>query len=251
MAGIIVLLISLLSSCSFFQEKNAETEVSIPPLPEEFSALKIKRYRVKITSGNGEEGFASPGDTKKIKAEIPVSGISSILIYPETENITLKPAGKIICSSMSAKTSLSWEEGFAAEIVSDLLSSGCDLSDLNFSLFKEKIKKISEGDPWSLDAEKIKYALEHKIFSASYIKKKKSRSLTLYFSGGESSWYAAQAVNLKEYKKDEKCIENLNIYEGENIFFDPETEESFTVFAGRTGWISFFSSGPSALSGNW
>ena len=242
-----ILLCLFLASCSLFDSRNAEVTFHIPDLPAEMRQLEVTGCRVVVSSVDKHKEFTAKG--KSFKASVPVSGITVVLAYPAGTWGELKPAGFIVHGNLKAHNCLTWADGFAAECTSYALASGYGSENFNFSLFQQKLIEKSDGNPWILNRDKIIYALSYGIFNMNYIKKSESHTLSLPMSG-TGTWYSGTPGCIQQFEQSGGYINDLMITEGENIFINPATEKSITIYADRLTWICI-SGSTGGLSGYW
>ncbi len=242
------LLCLLLASCNMLGSKSAEVTFHIPDLPDEMQQLEVSGYRVVLTTVDKHKEFIT--EEKSFKASVPVSGITAVTAYPRGTWGELKPAGFIVHGNLKSHNYLTWDDGFAAECTALSLTSGYGSENFNFTLFQEKLVEKSEGNPWTLNRDKIAYALSYGIFNMNYIKKSESHTLSIPVPGPACTWYAGTPGCIKKYAQKDGCIQNLDITEGENVFVNPETGEGITIYADRLTWICI-SGSTGGLSGSW
>ena len=242
------LLCLLLGACSFFDSKSAEVTFHIPELPAEMQQLEVTGYRVVVTTMDKHKEFTAKG--KSFKASVPVSGITAVTAYPKGAWGELKPAGFIVHGNLKSHNYMTWDVGFAAECTGLSLTSGYGSENFNFTLFQQKLMEKSEGNPWTLNRDKVIYALSYGIFNMNYIKKSESHTLSIPVPGPDCTWYAGTPGCIKEYEQRDGCIQNLDITEGENVFVNPGTGEGISIYADRLTWICI-SGSTGGLSGTW
>lgn len=244
---VIVLFSLFIASCSFFDSKSAEVTFHIPDLPEEMKQLAVTNWHVVVTTVDDRKEFTTKKDT--FKASVPVSGITAVLAYPAGTWGELKPAGFIVHGNLKAHNCLTWDDGFAAECTGSALASGYGSENFNFTLFQKKLVEKSDGNPWTLNRDIIIYALSYGIFNMNYIKKSESHTLSLPMSG-TGTWYSGTPGCIQQFEQSGGYINDLMITEGENIFINPATGKSITIYADRLTWICI-SGSTGGLSGYW
>ncbi len=245
--ALIILCISLLVSCSLFDSKSKEVTFHIPELPEEIKRKEVTGWRITVTSVDDRKEFTTRQNMFKVS--VPVAGITAVLAYPVGIWGELKPAGFIVHGNLKAHNYMAWDEGFGAECTAVSLASGAGSENFNFTLFQQKLMEKSEGNPWILNRDKIIYALSYGIFNMNYIKKAETHTLSLPLPG-TGTWYRGTPGCIQQFEQSNGYINDLIITEGENIFINPATGESITIYADRLTWICI-SGATGGLSGFW
>ena len=148
------LLCLLIASCSFLDSKSTDVTFHIPELPKEMQQLEVSGYRVVVTTVDKRREFTA--NRNSFKASVPVSDITAVLAYPVGPWGELKPAGFIVHGNLKAHNYLAWDNGFATECTAYSLAAGAGSENFNFTLFQEKLMEKSEGNPWTLNRDRIR-----------------------------------------------------------------------------------------------
>ena len=237
----------LLISCSMSGSKSTEVTFHIPDMPEEMQCLEISYYKVTVTTVDSREIFTARD--QNFKASVPVSGITAVTAAPVGTWGTLKPAGFIVHGNLKAHNSLSWDNGFAAECTELSLITGSSSSNFNFTMFQNKLLEKSEGNPWTLNQDKVVYGLRFDKFNSNSIRNASSHTLCLPLPG-EGTWYAGTPGCIKKYEQHDGYIWDLDITEGENIFINPAAGTGISIYADQLTWVCI-SGTTGGLSGYW
>ncbi len=188
----------LFCACSLYQPTVSLT-VQLPPVPqhwlEAFPQLEYRLIHPAPESGSFEERRVH-GRTP-VLIRLPKLIYLPVLAYPipdythlPGQSIELPPAGGVYpldCDVTTETISLSWQEGTSAEILCRLWSRGVDCSAVNVPRLIREMREHCQGDPWSLDSDRICARLAAETFRLTDIRPAPCRDLRL--EPGTGSWF--------------------------------------------------------------
>jgi hypothetical protein len=184
--------IAVLQACGMYSSSLSLT-VQIPPAPEHWQiAFPEIDYRVVYPTGE-HAGFAERrvSGNAGIIILLPKSLYLPILAYPNLPELTveLPPAGGVYpldCTTIDT-ISLSWLHGAPAEVLYRLRKNGLGCSSVDVPRLIVEMSARCEGDPWTLDLDRICAGLADKTFRMTDIIPAPGR--TLLVVPGAGSWF--------------------------------------------------------------
>lgn len=195
---------------------------------------------------------APPGSSVFITSDLPVLPVVACPLIEE--NMRLYPAGGIFPADYSdGKLFLSFENGFASEVLKQLVENGKDLGNFNIGRFEKVLAEKSEANPWVFSMEEICYALSYGIFNSNFIRAKPQHtlSLPLYGGGAPGRWLLSNLCDKRVFYPDEGSLVIEKLPEGNFLIISEKGSETVSLFAGSAGWQAWFNSGAGVLRGSW
>ncbi len=189
-----VILPGLLTGCSFYS-RSVALQVILPQAPQHWqAAFPSLRYRIVIPdpAGGGCTQLYAAGQGEAPVVELPKIGNLPLLAYPEVPDrgLELPPAGGLYpldCDITTSRIRLSWEQGMVAETLARLWSRGVSCSGLNTPRLRREIEERSNGDPWTLDLNRLLTSLAGEEFRVTDIRPAACRDLVL--DPGAGLWF--------------------------------------------------------------
>jgi hypothetical protein len=184
--------IPVLGACSLYSSSLSLT-VLLPPAPVHWqSAFPDIEYRIVYPAGE-RTTFAElrvSGDTGAV-VSLPKANYLPILAYPHLPDVAveLPPAGGVYpldCTAIDT-IALSWQHGAPAEVLYRLRKQGLACSSVNVPRLVGEMSARGEGDPWTLDLERICSRLADTSFRVTDIKQAPERTLRVV--PGTGSWF--------------------------------------------------------------
>ena len=180
---------------------EARVSVVIPAPPEHWiRAFPDLRFLIVFPDAQGRDREVETADWRTpVSVSCSKAGNTPVLAFPLTSRDTrlpngvrgiLRPAGGFFPvspgdSSTEAELELTWEDGAAAYIVSQLISIGRDVSLFNAARLADFLRRAA--DPWKLDLDGIAQKIAHGGFNAYDIDPLPGRDVTLKPGAGE--WF--------------------------------------------------------------
>lgn len=230
--SLLFFLAALLSGgCTDFSNNVSEYEI-VAVFPEIPTHLKNINTDIKFLveypglkqKGVLGEKFA-PGSKIAITTSLKVLPIVAYAIDNDRQNY-LYPAGGIYPSGYrDGELTLTWEDGFAAQVLYKAVVNSIDLSFFNVGRFKKTLLEKSEGNPWVLDENRILYNLFFEIFNANYIREKAETHISFSLpeaaclDSSECRWVLSNPLDMRIFKEEEGLVtisplvkRNISIY---------------------------------------
>ena len=249
----------LLSACLFLASgcilrDTVEIDVVIPEYPSSWDAVEgnalielsyFSENRITMLSGL-EAG-------REIKLEIE-KGVCPFAAYPvlNSGGVRLKPAGGIFPADFDGeKLNLSWENGFASEIILKLSERGICFSNFNVRRFEDCLLEKSGGNPWRVSETVLAFSLASGIFNSNHVTLRPSFDILMSDSFLSGRWLLADPLEYREIDSPEGSMELEDIYTGQHAVFScssPELKYA-EIFVEDEMWTAFFSGGSGGLSG--
>ena len=258
---LIFLLIIVLAGCNNYNQY--ELEVVMPHLPDHIKSYYGNvKFELKYPDSNGDNyAEITPGSSVFICSAFSVFPIlATPYVYFDTnnlngkENITLYPAGAIFPESgKEGKLFLTWEDGFAAEIIYRMVNNGYNIDSFNLSRFKNYLIEKSSGNPWVFDEENIIYALSFDIFNANFVKKINTHEIMLQIPSAwdKKKWMLSNLSDYRFFEEENGTLILDNMPE-RNVYILSDTGKEFIeLFMDTNGWNAYFSDFKEILSGRW
>lgn len=221
----------LFSGCSDFSNQVAEYEIAavFPEIPTHLKNINnnirfLVEYPGLKQQGVLEKSFA-PGSKIVIGTSLKVLPIVAYAIDTDKQSY-LYPVGGIYPSGYKdGELTLTWEDGFAAQILYKAAINSIDLSFFNVGRFKKTLLEKSEGNPWILDEDKILYNLFFEIFNANYIEEKPKTDISFSvpqaasIDSSEYGWVLSNPLDMRIFKEEEGQVtipqlvkRNISVY---------------------------------------
>jgi hypothetical protein len=192
-ARLLASLPALFAGCSFYS-RSVALQVVLPQPPRHWqAAFPSLRYRIVIPDpAGGCTRLYTAGQDRAPVVELPKLVNQPLLAYPEVPDrgLELPPAGGLYpldCDLTTSRIRLSWEQGMIAEILARLWSRGVPCSGLNTPRLRREVEERSNGDPWSLDLNRLLAALAEGEFRVTDIRCAACRELVL--DPGAGLWF--------------------------------------------------------------
>ncbi len=140
----------------------------------------------------------------------------------------LKPAGAVLSKDLipGKNLQLTWEDGFLAEILLDLLKKRIPIEHLNINRLAEEIHTESEGDPWSIDRKLLMDAIIYNSLSVYKIRSGELQDITIPTIG---EWISDNPFYPHIFSNTEGKILIEGIYPGLHRFQNPETKQQLDI----------------------
>lgn len=232
MGKYLLFFIFLFIGCNFFTNNRTVT-VSFPKEhPPWFQDSNNPTGKVFYSgvSGSIESTVIEWNDNFKI--EIEKGSSIPIACYPSGY---LKPAGTVLNIDIvpGQNLQLTWEDGFLAEILLDLIKKNIPIEHLNISRLANEIQIESEGDPWSIDRELLMDAIIYNSLSVYKIKSGELQEMTIPTVG---EWISDNPFypHILSYMEEEIFLEG--IYPGLHRFQNPETKQQLDILVWNGGY---------------
>ncbi len=247
---LLTVILQLYLSCILKDIRNIN--IILPEIPAEWKYAEM--------SLEAEIRYFSEGKTKVIsgldfgnEVEIEIEKITiPFTAYPLLKNseAELRPAGGIFPENCNGKALvLSWENGFAAELMLKLCKQGVDFCNFNTGRFEDLLLKISEGNPWKISESAVLYSLAYGIFNSNYISLLKPLNIEMNHSFLSGEWVLADPLDSRIISSAGSLITLNNIYPGYYLLVKKEEELKYAeIFIEKNKWTAFFSSGAGGLS---
>ena len=238
-----------------------EVSVELPDLPKHLKnhACAMSFSLVFPGSGlcSGITGL-SPGSSAVIYLSapvVPVMAVSSFALESEPY-----PAGGIFPSDFDGSAlHLSWENGFAARVMYQVVTEGqvC-FENFNTARFTRGILEKSEGNPWIYSEELLLYSLTRKMFNMNYVKKRKTRNLSIPLPPGGDNlkkyWVTSNPLDSRVLELAEGSIVIENIPERSLRIYPLEKSDGRTymdLILDSEGWFIYLPWTQNGKSGRW
>ena len=227
----------------------------LPEIPEHWSFISESIEFELCYFFEGDEKIisgCSPGENVEIKLE---KGIVSVLALPYHPSFPLFPAGGIFpVNCCDEKLNISWENGFAASVLYNLMEKGLDFPNFNIKRFESKLLDKSENNPWHISEMEIIFALSSSIFNSNFIRCKESFSIILNAPFFEGEWVLSDSMDLRIFKPEGGSLVLDNIYKGHYFLFRNDrylmSDTFVELFIEDDSWKAFFSNSQGGQSGN-
>jgi hypothetical protein len=219
MGKYLIIFIIFLNGCNFFTDYRTIT-VSLPYNSAPwFQDDSIGKVFYPGTSGSVESSVIEW--SRDFNIEIEKGSSVPITCYPSGY---LKPAGAILPMDLKNmdKLQLSWNQGFLAELLLQLIEKGIRIEGINIPRLMDEINTESQGDPWSIDKEKLSDAIIYNSLSIYKIKKENFQIITIPITGtwiSDNPFFPVSVSNVQ----NELIIED--IYRGLHRFKNPVTNQ--------------------------
>jgi hypothetical protein len=186
-------LLQLFCVCGFYSPM-VSLEVRLPDAPEHWrTAFPELDFRILFPVSDGgvfEERRTDRCDC--VVLLLPKILNLPVLAYPSLpgRQIELPPAGGIYplnCDFCAETITMNWQQGAAAEVLYRLWRQGVDCSSINVPRLTREISARCQGDPWTLDLDRICTRLATQTFSVTDIRPAPSRDLLL--TPGSGRWF--------------------------------------------------------------
>lgn len=205
----------LYSGCTDFSNNVSEYEITVvfPEIPAHLKNISTDiRFLVEYPGleekSVSRESFA-PESKIIITTSLKVLPIVAYAIDTDRQSY-LYPAGGIYPSSYKdGELNLTWEDGFAAQVLYKAVINNIDLSFFNVGRFKKTLLEKSEGNPWVLDENEILYNLAFEVFNANSIGEKPktdisfSLPLAVCKDSLECKWVLSNPLDMRVFKEEE------------------------------------------------
>ncbi len=242
-----------------------ELEIVLPDLPARLcgSGQNI-RFRLDYPGLTSEEEpvFYSPGEIVIISSDLPVLPVSAPAYT--ASGTALYPAGGVYPEDYKAdgKLYIGWEDGFAAEVISNLITAGISLENFNIGRFEKILIETSCGNPWMFSEEEITYALSFGIFNSNFVKKREIHNicLSLPCEYSETLWVLSNMLDRRIFTQLDGILDVSSLPE-RNILLvsaicgaedkDYQNNRYIEIFMDRSGWQAWFSGTTEIQSGSW
>lgn len=197
----VLLHLLLLCACAFYSPGVSLT-VHLPENPVHWQqAFPDLGFRI-LYPTNHSGGFASRRVDSRDRVSIPCPKVLflPVLAYPNLpgHSIELPPAGGVYpldCDTVGESIWLSWQRGAVAEILHRLWEQGVDCSSVNVPRLAGEIAARCQGDPWTLDLQRICAGLAVEEFRLTDIRLTPSRDLLL--EPGPGNWFLESPFRLQ------------------------------------------------------
>jgi hypothetical protein len=227
-----VLLVLFCSTCNFYSP-GVPLEVHLPEAPEHWQqTFPELSFRI-LYPTNDSGGFAERRVESHTRITIlcPKVLYVPVLAYPclSDQSIELPPAGGVHpldCDILTESISLTWRQGTVAEVLYRLWEQGVNCSALNVPRLSEEIRTHCQGDPWTLDLERICSRLAAEEFRVTDIRLASSRDLLL--EPGMGSWFLESPFRLPISTQTDGSLFLKSVPLGAHILFEnPEAGHYF------------------------
>ena len=180
-------------SCGFLNELNEGLILVLPDPPARFAAFGPHRFLLTCRDGGGnEKSWETKVGEKEIRLELRPRPSFPFLAEPlfGGRKGLLLPAGGLYPQGVDVegKLRLSWEDGFAAEILLLAEARGFPLAVFNAERFFREARERGAGNPWRLDRKKILETLAALSFRADRMSPAKAYSVQV--PGLEGDWFS-------------------------------------------------------------
>ncbi|MEW5815268.1 MAG: hypothetical protein AB1798_07745 [Spirochaetota bacterium] len=251
----------LVGGCRYF---NSDTRITLifPALPAQWEAqFKSVNFRVVYPASEGNlhemtiEGEKAFSGTVAIDLEKCIN--LPVIAYPIPEGFVpgrrlkageqprqreLFPAGLLPAGGLfplhrdsDGSLRLSWEYGFVAELLLNLLIHGVPIEAINTPRLITEIVNRAEGDTWSLDSSRIARSFSLGGFRADYIKKCETHKLTV--DGLTGRWISGNPF-FPVFSADERGIINFSgLYNGFHRFFQQGSRDIMDILITDNEWF--------------
>lgn len=263
MAVVCMILMLFASGC--YDSYKYQIEIVLPDLPAHLCGSGHDicfRLDYPGLPSDKEAVFYSPGDTAVISSDLPVLPVSAPACT--ASGTALYPAGGVYPEDYKkdGKLYLGWEDGFAAEIISNLITAGVSLENFNIGRFEKNLIEISCGNPWTLSEEEIVYALSFGIFNSNFVKKLETHDicLSLPYEHSENLWVLSNMLERRIFTRADRIVSVSSLPERNILLFpamcaaedkDCENNRYIEIFMDRGGWQAWFSGTTEIQSGSW
>jgi hypothetical protein len=276
---LVFIFLFFITSCKEFEQIDEYSiKIVLPELPDSFSySDNYKNYFTHNAGNNhditfevdypGKNAIANSRKYLPGSSFIVSSGLSilPVVAYPYIGNVNIQPysAGGIFPANMdNGKVVLTWENGFAAEVLYKAIKNGIALDNFNVSRFEKVLIEKSGGNPWIFEEDDIIYALSFNIFNSNFIKKKRTYSLNLtspYFNINNEKYMCLNFLDKRYFNIKEQSLFLDNIPERNLSFVMLKTDNTvdfsnlnfIEIFMDNTGWYAYFTNSPEIISGSW
>jgi hypothetical protein len=264
-----VLLLSL-TGCAFFRRERVVT-VILPELPgpmkQRFANIDfLLEFPSPDKKSGGKEYLVarvSPGqDDQTVEIRLPKVPYVPCLAYPVTDFGMLKPAGGVTDAVRPDKASpdfsgregldyiaLSWEEGFAAEVLLQLFIETDTYRSINVPRLVQEIEDAGGADPWKLDKRPILLGFGYGSFSSYRIKELETFSLEIDFPPGTWFWDNLLKNTFEVPAEGFICLERLAL--GHHKMIRLDGPDYISLYIGRKEWHAVFPVKGEYKSGSW
>jgi hypothetical protein len=225
LAGILALvyLLQLFCACNFYSPQ-VSLEVHLPDAPEHwhtaFPELDFRILYPASESGVFEERLTNRRE--RVVLWLPKTLYLPVLAYPNLpgQQTELPPAGGIYplnCDIHTGFITLSWQQGATAEVLYRLWRQGINCSNINVPRLIGEISARCQGDPWTLDLDRICTRLATQSFSVTDIRPAPSRDLLLM--PGPGNWFLESPFHLPVSVQAEGSLFLQDVPLGEHFLF--------------------------------
>ena len=228
-------------------------EIVLPSLPPEWEEYPVTPgYILSYTSPEDlEMEIEVPASAETVTVTLEKGNNKPVLFTPgfHATRHFLKPAGALFplqCNEQG-QLPLTWDDGFLADLFLSLDTEEFPIEHLGGTRFSETIGEKGEGDPWSLDKERIVQTLRFYSFREDYISRLPDRALEISLSRG---WYLWNNLLLAPFYAETAGVYTFeDLYEGEHILFPMDGSEPVRAVITEDEWFIFY---PEYVeSGNW
>jgi hypothetical protein len=186
-------------------------ELVMPAVPD-YAVQKfgVPSFLVSYRDPGGEvEAIMVPAGAPSVDISLPVKPVLPLLARPVFggDETVLLPAGALYPAGGGSGKSLSltWENGFAAELLLRMEAAGFPLDKFNAPRFFREAHTRGEGNPWNLDEEKIVAELQGLSFRADRIKLKNTFPVSLPVSG--EVWFSHNVLTSPPVEKEGETVD--------------------------------------------
>ncbi|MBA7636637.1 hypothetical protein ES703_44258 [subsurface metagenome] len=186
-----------------------------------------------------------PGQEKKLRQEIVYPFRQKVEIVITKQNnlpvtaaplvkngaVRLPPAGGLYPHDLDTRgkrLTLSWIQGFAAEILIRLHSGGMDTTGINTIRLCAEIRERAQGDPWLLDIDLITAKLAGGGFRVNYIRKLPSRDIEMMPGAGE--WFLESPFSSLHPLEEQQILNLKGLPLGFNRLFDSSSGGYYDLY---------------------
>ena len=203
--------------------------IILPDPPKHWVSLfKNMDWIVRWTGWNGKVMEQTvPGSEKQVELDFPLRDNQPVTAecIIKGGNNQLLPAGGVYPADCgdNGLLLLSWENGFAAELLLKLSSQGYSLEGFNYPRFSGLLLKKAEGDPWKIDPIPILRDFKAGTFNSLSVVERQEAAVSNFPAGAWVCWNPLMP-RLKVTEGD-----TVLLPEGYHRFYSQEGTISLTV----------------------
>ena len=181
---------------------------------------------------------------------LPVVPVAAAPLYG-TPPAELKPCGAIFPGQLKEgkRLRLAWAVGFLAETLIDCAGTGSSMQAVNPLKLHREILSCTDGDPWRLDGDALKAAVESETLSYRSL-----RVLPLYdvvIEAAKGDWVHGNPLSRSSVEWQDGKVVFSGLPEGVHSFFRLGGIERIDISVGPSGWIAIYPVTGGGSAGNW